>query len=116
MGKVRNPLRGDQLPIPGTEAAAPLPAPSSTKPKKPPGRPRRPGRPLSSAWVTTAIATEQLGISAKTLWKYREECLREGTHYRNIARPNAARPTYRWHLERIEQLLGIPQEQRGESR
>ena len=105
---VKNPLRGDQLPIPGTEPTT-NPAP---QPKRP-GRPRRRGRPLSSAWVTTAIATQQLGISAKTLWKYREELLKEGVHFRNIALPSAARPTYRWHLQRIEELLGIPQEQRG---
>lgn len=30
--------------------------------------------------------------------------LKEGTHYRNIS-PGAARPSYRWHLSKIEKLL-----------
>lgn len=94
----KNPIKGDQLILLDTEP----------KPKK-----RGPGRPLSSDWVTTGVATQQLGISAKTLWKLREELFREGHHYRNMARPMAARPTYRWHLKRIEQLLEQPQEKRG---
>lgn len=69
-------------------------------------------RKLSSEWVTTAVATEHLGCSDKHLWKLRDELMKMGRHYRNIARPHAARPTYRWHLKRIEQLLERPQEQR----
>lgn len=69
-------------------------------------------RTLSSAWVTTAQATKELAISKKHLWRLRAEALREGHHYRNIARPHAARPTYRWHLPRIEQHLNKPQRDR----
>lgn len=68
---------------------------------------------IYSCWRTTADTCEALGISPKQLWKYRAELLKEGTHYRNISRPQAARPTYRWHLAKIEKLLNQPQEQRG---
>jgi len=68
---------------------------------------------LTSAWVTTGAACTELGISDKQLWRLRTELFKEGTHYRNIARPQAARPTYRWHLARIEKLLDLSQEQRG---
>lgn len=69
-------------------------------------------RRLSSHWKTTGVVCEELGISAKQLWAYRTELLKEGTHYRNIARPHAARPTYRWHLAKIEKLLSVPMEER----
>ncbi|MEA5451674.1 hypothetical protein VB780_24065 [Leptolyngbya sp. CCNP1308] len=68
---------------------------------------------LNSNWVTTGVACDALGISAKQLWGFRTELFKQGTHYRNIARPHAARPTYRWHLARIEALLSCPQEERG---
>lgn len=68
---------------------------------------------LNSNWVTTGEACEALRISDKQLWKFRTELFKQGTHYRNIARPHAARPTYRWHLARIEQLLDRSQEERG---
>lgn len=64
-------------------------------------------------WVATGIMCEALGISDKHLWRLRDEgLLKEGTHWRNIARPQAARPTYRWHLKRCEKALEIPAEQR----
>jgi hypothetical protein len=67
-----------------------------------------------SDWVTTAAACQRLGISDKHLWKLRDEgLLKRGTHWRNIARPQAARPTYRWHLKNCEQALEIPPEMRG---
>lgn len=69
-------------------------------------------RKLSSEWVTTAVACQQLGIAVKHLWKLRDELLKEGKHYRNIASPTAARPTYRWHLKKIEELLNKPVEKR----
>ncbi|MGG6237209.1 DNA-binding protein [Nodosilinea sp. AN01ver1] len=68
---------------------------------------------LNSNWVTTGAACSALGISDKQLWRLRDELFTQGTHYRNIARPQAARPTYRWHLARIEKLLNVPQENRG---
>jgi hypothetical protein len=66
-----------------------------------------------STWLTTGAACAALGISDKQLWRLRDELFKQGTHYRNIARPQAARPTYRWHLARIEALLDLSQEQRG---
>lgn len=67
-----------------------------------------------SDWVTTAIACEKLGISIKHIWRLRDEgLLKQGQHWRNIARPQAARPTYRWHLKRCEEALEIPPEVRG---
>ncbi|MBL1177841.1 hypothetical protein [Pantanalinema sp. GBBB05] len=67
-----------------------------------------------SDWLTTRVVCENLGISDKHLWKLREEgLLKEGKHWRNIARPQAARPTYRWNLTAIEQALEIPAEFRG---
>lgn len=68
---------------------------------------------LNSNWVTTGAACKALGMSDKQLWRLRDELFKQGTHYRNIARPHAARPTYRWHLARIEQLLSLSQEERG---
>ncbi|NJN59396.1 MAG: DNA-binding protein [Leptolyngbyaceae cyanobacterium SL_5_9] len=66
-----------------------------------------------SDWVATGVACLKLGISAKHLWKLRDEqLLKQGKHWKNIARPQAARPTYRWHLKRIEAVLETPQEQR----
>jgi hypothetical protein len=70
-------------------------------------------RRLPSAWITTGKACEALGISDKQLWRLRDELFKQGHHYRNIARPQAARPTYRWHLARIEKLLDLPQGRRG---
>ncbi len=61
---------------------------------------------LPSDWVSTAKAAKELGVSVKTLWKWRrEKNLKAGHHYRDISSPNAARPTYRWHLARLEKLF-----------
>lgn len=66
-----------------------------------------------SDWVTTAKLCEALGISNKHVWKLRDEgLLKQGQHWRNIARPQAARPTYRWHLKRCEKAIETPQELR----
>jgi len=70
-------------------------------------------RKLYSCWKTTGETCEALGCSPAHLWKLRDELLKEGSHYRNIARPQAARPTYRWHLAKIEKLLNQPQSRRG---
>ncbi|MBD2465760.1 DNA-binding protein [Oscillatoria sp. FACHB-1407] len=67
-----------------------------------------------SDWVTTGVICQQLGISDKHLWRLRDEkLLRKNHHWKNIARPQAARPTYRWHLKRCEQALEIDPELRG---
>lgn len=66
-----------------------------------------------SDWVATGVVCTRLGISAKHLWRLRDEgLLKPNQHWKNIARPNAARPTYRWHLRRCENALEIPQEMR----
>ncbi|NJL21320.1 MAG: DNA-binding protein [Leptolyngbyaceae cyanobacterium SM1_3_5] len=73
---------------------------------------RRPKQ-LGSEWVASGIVTKELGFAVLRLWKLRNEgLLREGYHWVNIARPQAARPTYRWHLDRIRQTLETPQEER----
>lgn len=65
-------------------------------------------------WVSSGIICENLGISGKHLARLREEgLLKEGKHYRNIARPQAARPTYRYHLKLVEKALEVPAELRG---
>lgn len=67
-----------------------------------------------SEWVTTAVVCNELGITDTHLYALRDEgLLKEGKHWRNIARPQAARATYRWHLKRCTQALEIPPELRG---
>jgi hypothetical protein len=66
-------------------------------------------------WIPTGECCKALGVSQKHLWKLRDEGLLElGTHCRNIARPQAARPTYRWHLARCEAALCTKPEFRGD--
>lgn len=68
---------------------------------------------LSSDWVASGIVCKQLGFEAKHLWKLRDDgLLKQGDHWVNIARPNAGRPTYRWHLARIRKTLETPMEER----
>ncbi|MBD2088367.1 DNA-binding protein [Microcoleus sp. FACHB-1515] len=68
---------------------------------------------ISSAWVASGEVCKSLGFKPKHLWKLRDDgSLREGTHWRNIASPHAARPTYRWHLDRIRKLLETRKEER----
>lgn len=70
-------------------------------------------RRLSSNWVTTEVAARALGCSRDHLCSLRDEgFLKNGKHWRNIARPGAARPTYRWHIKRIETALETPPERR----
>lgn len=59
---------------------------------------------LSSDWMTTAAAAAALGVTSKHLRESLRKELKEGQHYRNVS-PGAARPSYRWHLKRIENLL-----------
>ena len=58
----------------------------------------------SSPWVTTAIAAKHLGIHHKTLTRKIGTLFEQGVHYRVID-PTAYRPTYRWHLYRLEKLM-----------
>ncbi len=67
-----------------------------------------------SEWLTTRRASELLGVSIKHLWKLRDEgLLKQGKHWRNIARPMAARPTYRWNVKACEKQLEIDAAYRG---
>ena len=69
-------------------------------------------RKLSSDWKTTGATADALGLSREHLLRLRPE-LKEGKHYRNVGRANAARPTYRWHLAKIESYLNSPQSRRA---
>ena len=63
----------------------------------------------TSDWVPTREVCQQLGFSIKHLWRLRDEgLLKANLHWRNISRPQAARPTYRWQLKRCEEALEIP--------
>ncbi|MDX2240174.1 MAG: hypothetical protein NW224_05780 [Leptolyngbyaceae cyanobacterium bins.302] len=65
-------------------------------------------------WMSSGVVCQKLGISTKHLARLREEgLLKEGKHWRNIGRPQAARPTYRYHLKLVEKALEIPAELRG---
>uniref|UniRef100_A0A832H078 DNA-binding protein n=1 Tax=Oscillatoriales cyanobacterium SpSt-402 TaxID=2282168 RepID=A0A832H078_9CYAN len=67
-----------------------------------------------SDWVKGSEVCEHLGISDDHLTRLRKEgLLKENKHWRNIARPQAARPTYRYHLKLVEKALEVPQELRG---
>lgn len=64
--------------------------------------------------VTTKQVCEALKISDTHLYSLREEgLLKLGTHYLDVSRPSAARPTYRWNLAAIREALKIPPEKRG---
>lgn len=56
------------------------------------------------AWVTTTEAAAELGCSAKYLRENRDTLFQKGTHYR-VLNPQAWRPTYRWHLKKIQKLM-----------
>lgn len=67
---------------------------------------------LPSVWVAASEAAQQLGVTAKYLREKLKFELKEGYHYRDIASVNAARPSYKWHLKRIEEYLNKPREKR----
>jgi hypothetical protein len=65
-------------------------------------------------WVKGLDLCEAMSFSAKHLARLRVDgLLKEGKHWRNIARPKAARPTYRYHLKRCERTLELPGAKRG---
>lgn len=95
---VKNPLRGTQLSLPGTEEAA---APS---PLVPPAEP--PAPPKLKSWCYSPEAADRLQISDRKLGRLRRSgAFKEGHHYRDISAPGAGRPTYQYHVPRIEALL-----------
>lgn len=58
-------------------------------------------------WVETDLAAAELGLTPRQLRKLRPQ-LKAGKHYR-VKNPQSARPTYLWHIQRIETLM-IPEE------
>jgi hypothetical protein len=84
-------LKGHQLSIPGTEVVAP-PAPEPA--------------PKLKSWCFGREAMERLEISYDKLKRLRKAgAFKEGHHYRDISAPGAARPTYQYHVPRIEAVL-----------
>ncbi|HEY9634532.1 MAG TPA: hypothetical protein V6D14_14060 [Coleofasciculaceae cyanobacterium] len=68
---------------------------------------------LSSPWLGTSSAAAALGITPQHLRRLRNDgLLKPGKHYKNIARPGAARQTYRWHLTHCSQALDVAAEKR----
>ena len=55
-------------------------------------------------WLSTTEAAAELGCSAKYLRENRDNVFKRGTHYR-VLNPNAWRPTYRWHIKKIQKLM-----------
>ncbi|MGG6293812.1 hypothetical protein ACQ4M4_05250 [Leptolyngbya sp. AN02str] len=67
-----------------------------------------------SPWVSTAAVCEELGISSDHLYRLRADgTLKPGHHWKNIGRATAARATYRWHLQRCDDALSLPLENRS---
>lgn len=67
----------------------------------------------SPVWVSTQALATALGISDDHLYNLRNDgTLKPGKHWRNIARRQAIRPTYRWHLKNCENALSELQELR----
>jgi hypothetical protein len=57
-------------------------------------------------WVTTSAICQRLGITDSQLYALRDDGLfKQKTHWRDVSRPTAMRPTYRWHLENCERAL-----------
>lgn len=58
---------------------------------------------MKSDWVPSSVVCKELGISFKHLTRLREEGLfKPRRHYRDVSRPRANRPTYRYHLEKCK--------------
>jgi hypothetical protein len=59
-----------------------------------------------SAWVSTSKAAEALGLSVDYLLTLRKSPdVKPGVHVRNKSRREAARPTYQWHVKKMEALM-----------
>ncbi|MBW4485060.1 MAG: hypothetical protein KME14_21190 [Tildeniella torsiva UHER 1998/13D] len=63
-----------------------------SKPKKP------------RVWLSTTEAAAELGCGPKYLRENRDKIFKKGTHYR-VLNPEAWRPTYRWHIKKIQKLM-----------
>ncbi len=63
----------------------------------------------TSYWLSTSEAAKRLGYSISTLDRRRwDGTLKQGTHYLLVGSPKAKRPTYRWHIKKCADALGIP--------
>jgi hypothetical protein len=63
------------------------------------------GKP-DSTWVSTSKICERLAITDSQLYALRDSGLfKQAIHWRDISRPTAMRPTYRWHLARCEKAI-----------
>ena len=61
-------------------------------------------KPKNQTWIPTTAAAEALGVGRAFLTDHRFDLFRQNYHWRSI-NPLAARPSYRWHLKRCEQLM-----------
>lgn len=74
---------------------------------------KKPGRPLSAHWLTTAEAAAELGISKNHLLNLRADGLfKIGRDYRDVRRKWGVRATYRWHIENCGKVLSVGPEHR----
>jgi hypothetical protein len=60
---------------------------------------------MAGEWVSTTRAAAALGVTGKYLLRHRGSLFKPGVHYLNL-NPQAWRPTYRWNLPALQQLLG----------
>ena len=72
---------------------------------------RRTARGPRNQWLNSKASSDLLGITPRRLRALRPD-LKLGFHYRIVSKRSAARPTYVWNVEAIEQFLGKPLEQR----
>lgn len=63
-------------------------------------------RPLSSDWVSTSDAVNELGISRSHLFNLKiDGTLKSGKHFRDVRRINSMRATYKWNLPALQKIL-----------
>ncbi len=66
------------------------------------------GRPLSSEWVSTSIATVELGISRGHLFNLKNDgTFKTGKHFRDVRRTDGMRATYKWNLANCSKTLNM---------
>lgn len=64
------------------------------------------GRPLSSDWISTSDAANELGICRGHLLRLKADgTFKQGKHFRDIRRTNAMRATYKWNLPALQKIL-----------
>ncbi|MEG4579340.1 hypothetical protein QUA71_06855 [Microcoleus sp. MON1_C5] len=64
------------------------------------------GWPLSSYWVSTSDAAQELGISRGHLLHLKTDgTFKQGKHFRDVRRTNTNRATYKWNLPALQIIL-----------